>query len=384
MENKDRAAPLMEKQRIMLLKLIKEREHITQSKSTGPGICGKKEVAWENIAVEFNNMNTLLEQRSILQLKRSFEHIKRKVKQEAVNCRKNVQRTGADPLPKPPYSSEELIIASSMMGPEFNMTDNVYETFVSRPMNEAEKPTLDMDVCMEDQHHKSRAPALSSATPVCTYPSYSSSYCSHNLITSSTVPNTSPLIQSVASSVSGAACTSLSGPSTCVSPSLIQISSPSPTLPIHSPVVPPLSDPLTSPGTPVASPPPTCSFTSPVSAVTTRSKKRRFTDEYAACRQRQEDSHSMKMKFMKKAHDAEMKQYEAKMKEYEARMKEHKARMKEHEVRMKEYEIKLQVSKEKEALLKNELLVNNSFHVKETDQHSLNIALELPRFLRSQ
>lgn len=74
----ERAVPLSESQRVALLNLIKERDSIVNNKSTAPGITETKKRTWEDIATKFNCLYPDQIPRSTKQLKRSYDHVKRK------------------------------------------------------------------------------------------------------------------------------------------------------------------------------------------------------------------------------------------------------------------------------------------------------------------
>ncbi|KAK3869916.1 hypothetical protein Pcinc_024802, partial [Petrolisthes cinctipes] len=76
--NMDRTAPLSQTQRMALLNLIKERDNIVNNKSTAPGIIEAKKRTWEEIILKFNALNPDQQPRSSKQLKRSYDHVKRK------------------------------------------------------------------------------------------------------------------------------------------------------------------------------------------------------------------------------------------------------------------------------------------------------------------
>lgn len=74
----ERALPLTESQRVALLGKINERDRVINNKSTAPGITEQKKAAWEEITGQFNSMYPDQVPRSSKQLKRSYDHIKRK------------------------------------------------------------------------------------------------------------------------------------------------------------------------------------------------------------------------------------------------------------------------------------------------------------------
>ncbi|KAK4312806.1 hypothetical protein Pmani_015818 [Petrolisthes manimaculis] len=85
--------PLMQNQRMSLLNLIKENDNIVTNKSTAPGI---------------------FEVRSTKRLKRSYDHVKREVKDEDRNFKRKVKVTGAGQPPTLPKATEEIVHATDV------------------------------------------------------------------------------------------------------------------------------------------------------------------------------------------------------------------------------------------------------------------------------
>lgn len=75
--SKERVLPLTSSHRVTLLNLIKEKP-VLQNRSTAPGVAEKKSKAWQEIAATFNSMNPDQHPRTAHQLKRSYDHVKRK------------------------------------------------------------------------------------------------------------------------------------------------------------------------------------------------------------------------------------------------------------------------------------------------------------------
>ncbi|KAK3870421.1 hypothetical protein Pcinc_024346 [Petrolisthes cinctipes] len=125
----DRTAPLSQTQRMALLNLIKERDSIVNNKSTAPGIIEAKKRTWEEIVLKFNALNPDQQPRSSKQLKRSYDHVKRKVKDEDREFKKKIKVTGGGCPPTPPKAMEEIALAASMMTVDLAMGNDVFETF---------------------------------------------------------------------------------------------------------------------------------------------------------------------------------------------------------------------------------------------------------------
>ncbi|KAK3882467.1 hypothetical protein Pcinc_013174 [Petrolisthes cinctipes] len=127
----DRAAPLSQPQTMALLNLIKERVSIVHNKSTAPGILEAKKRTWEEIVLKFNALNPDHQPRSSKQLKRSYEHVKRK------EYKKKIKVTGGGCHPTPPKATEEIALAASMMTVDLAMGNDVFETFNQEPVHDS-------------------------------------------------------------------------------------------------------------------------------------------------------------------------------------------------------------------------------------------------------
>lgn len=71
-------------------------------------------------------------------------HFLFRVKQEDNELKKKLKTTGGGRPPKPPQPSEEMAIATSMMGDELAMGDGVYDTLQTHPVDEAGEPLVDV------------------------------------------------------------------------------------------------------------------------------------------------------------------------------------------------------------------------------------------------
>ncbi|KAK4321028.1 hypothetical protein Pmani_008136 [Petrolisthes manimaculis] len=131
----ERTAPLSQTQRMALLNLIKERDSIVNDKSTAPGIIEAKKRMWEEINLKFNSLYPDQQPRSTKQLKRSYDHVKRKVKDEDREFKKKIKVTGGGCPPTPPKPTEEITLAASMMTVDLAMGNNVFETFTLEPVH---------------------------------------------------------------------------------------------------------------------------------------------------------------------------------------------------------------------------------------------------------
>ncbi|KAK3880938.1 hypothetical protein Pcinc_014588 [Petrolisthes cinctipes] len=133
----ERTAPLSQTQRMALLNLIKERDSIVNNKSTAPGIIEAKKRTWEEIVLKFNALNPDQQPRSSKQLKRSYDHVKRKVKDEDREFKKKIKVTGGGCPPTPPKATEEIALAASMMTADLAMGNDVFETFNVEPVHDS-------------------------------------------------------------------------------------------------------------------------------------------------------------------------------------------------------------------------------------------------------
>ncbi|XP_050704001.1 uncharacterized protein LOC126989457 [Eriocheir sinensis] len=110
----DRAAPLSSRQRRVLVQLVEGRP-VLQDRSTSTAVQHKKNLAWDEIAKNFNAMHPDLEPRSVQQLKRSFNRIK--------------------------------LNLLSLVAPELNMGEDDFDTLAiqdGHPVDEAGTPIMDV------------------------------------------------------------------------------------------------------------------------------------------------------------------------------------------------------------------------------------------------
>ncbi|XP_064095548.1 uncharacterized protein LOC135207615 [Macrobrachium nipponense] len=140
----ERALPVADSQRLMLLNLIKEHESVINDRSTGSRTLERKRQAWQEITLKFNAMYPDQPPRSSKQVKRCFDHVKRKVKQEDAAVKKTLCRTGGGPPPDLRNHSEEFVIAASLMTEELVMDKDVLETF--HPVDETGEPIHDVKI----------------------------------------------------------------------------------------------------------------------------------------------------------------------------------------------------------------------------------------------
>ncbi|XP_064093226.1 uncharacterized protein LOC135205986 [Macrobrachium nipponense] len=144
----ERAPPVADSQRLMLLNLIKEHESVINDRSTGSRTLERKRQAWQEITLKFNAMYPDQPPRSSKQVKRCFDHVKRKVKQEDAAVKKKLCRTGGGSPPDLRNHSEEFVIAASLMTEELVMDKDVFETF--HPVDETGEPIHDVKISITE------------------------------------------------------------------------------------------------------------------------------------------------------------------------------------------------------------------------------------------
>ncbi|XP_042212771.1 myb/SANT-like DNA-binding domain-containing protein 3 isoform X2 [Homarus americanus] len=99
-----KAVPLSEKQRQDLVALIKDREATLTSKVSNPHLPEERFQAWQDITCLFNADNPGQDPRTVKQLKRCWEHIKRKAKKVKAS---NKQETMKMDDGTPPQEEDE-------------------------------------------------------------------------------------------------------------------------------------------------------------------------------------------------------------------------------------------------------------------------------------
>ncbi|KAK3871341.1 hypothetical protein Pcinc_023506 [Petrolisthes cinctipes] len=122
--SQQKALPLTQQQLEQLVLLIKDREETVSSVSPYPKVIVKD---WKEIAGLFNASNPEQDQRTAKQLKRSWEHIRRKVKADNIAYMKLRRGTLRGPTPSPPNYPQYLEIARSMMTRELIMQEKAME-----------------------------------------------------------------------------------------------------------------------------------------------------------------------------------------------------------------------------------------------------------------
>ncbi|XP_050704114.1 uncharacterized protein LOC126989585 [Eriocheir sinensis] len=201
----DRAAPLSSRQRRVLVQLVEERP-VLQDRSTSTAVQHKKNLAWDEIAKNFNAMHPDLEPRSVQQLKRSFNRIKLNVKKEERAYKLKVKRTGGAPPPSPPKFTEEHETVASMISGELNMGEDVFDTLAiqdGHPVDEAGTPIMDVTFTVSGKLPPTEVPSATSAAECAEAPappSASTSFQPEASSSASTAPSLTTFTCNVASS----------------------------------------------------------------------------------------------------------------------------------------------------------------------------------------
>ncbi|KAK8386712.1 hypothetical protein O3P69_017876 [Scylla paramamosain] len=139
-----RTLPLVGKQRPQLLALIQEREAILTSKASNPHFPLMRAKAWAEITAKFNIYNPGHEPRTIKQLRKSWDHIKRKMKADDLTHSKKVCKTGGGaPSPQPKFSEDEKM-ARALMSQDLAMPSQAKEFGQFPPLDEEGNPVLDV------------------------------------------------------------------------------------------------------------------------------------------------------------------------------------------------------------------------------------------------
>ncbi|KAK3888139.1 hypothetical protein Pcinc_007784 [Petrolisthes cinctipes] len=108
------APPLTQQQQEQLVSLVEDRGEMLTSQAMNPKLLVPKALCWESIAQLFNASNPEQDPRSAKQLKRCWEHMKRKMKADNATYIKG-KKNPKLPSRLPVYS-QDLDMAKSMMG----------------------------------------------------------------------------------------------------------------------------------------------------------------------------------------------------------------------------------------------------------------------------
>ena len=125
MEEK-RISPMSTIDKELLRELLKPHLEIIESKASGMSMVVKKNKVWSNIMTNFNTTATSGE-RSLKQLKKSWENMKTLAKKSnAVNKRERY-RTGGGTLPSSSNVTDELEKVLDVVGPSLDPLPNAYD-----------------------------------------------------------------------------------------------------------------------------------------------------------------------------------------------------------------------------------------------------------------
>lgn len=173
----ERSSPLTESQQECLVALIRDKKDVVLCKSQEPKILNLKKRVWKEVAENFNSLNPGQKPRKPNQLKRSLDHIKRRVKEEQSKYRRRVLANEGGLPPDPPKFTEAMMSAMEIMGQELSINDI---SFVSATMPNANKDGPTHMATTELEPESSSTPAVNTTDAV---PSNSAS-------TSPVVPST--------------------------------------------------------------------------------------------------------------------------------------------------------------------------------------------------
>ena len=110
MEEKEKKPRFSEKEIEVLVQNIKEKSEILNSKFTDVVSNGKKKESWRNIADAVNSVSFTT--RTIEELKKKWDDIKRGTKKRASAIKKDGTKTGGGVLEIPPLTSMEEDVVS--------------------------------------------------------------------------------------------------------------------------------------------------------------------------------------------------------------------------------------------------------------------------------
>ncbi|XP_042886735.1 myb/SANT-like DNA-binding domain-containing protein 3 isoform X2 [Penaeus japonicus] len=135
----ERTTPLTECQQECLVALVSERRDVLQCRSQGSRHLVKKKQAWEEVTTNFNAMNPGIKPRDIGQLKRAWNHVKRRVKDENSKNHHSVCATVGGPPSDPPKYTAAMTQAMQMMGQVLAMNSN-HDDSMAMPQEEEDDP----------------------------------------------------------------------------------------------------------------------------------------------------------------------------------------------------------------------------------------------------
>ncbi|KAK8387362.1 hypothetical protein O3P69_018147 [Scylla paramamosain] len=142
---------LVGNQKSQLLALIQEREAILTSKASNPHLPGMRAKAWSENTAKFNVCDAGHEPRTTKQRKRSWDHIKRKIKTNDLAHRKKVCKTGGGAPPPQPKFSDEEEMARVLMSQDLAMPSQAKELGQLHPLEQQGNLGLDVFINYEGQ-----------------------------------------------------------------------------------------------------------------------------------------------------------------------------------------------------------------------------------------
>ncbi|XP_069108814.1 myb/SANT-like DNA-binding domain-containing protein 4 [Argopecten irradians] len=139
-EKKVRSANWTEREKVVLMESVRERESVLMGKLTGSGGCGSvsskyKDKLWEEVAASVNAVG--IEVRTVLQVKKQYDNIKQRAKGKVDELKR--PKTGGGPGGAQPTPSESIFIESHDTRPNvvglaasIDTEDNDLETTINK------------------------------------------------------------------------------------------------------------------------------------------------------------------------------------------------------------------------------------------------------------
>ncbi|XP_042856826.1 myb/SANT-like DNA-binding domain-containing protein 3 [Penaeus japonicus] len=124
---------LTQDQLLELVILIKEREGILFCKKSDPRLPSQKNKCWQEICDSFNASNPEQNPRSVKQVKRTWEYIRRRVKEKESAHLQERRATGGGPPPTQGFSAPHMEIARSMLCKDLALGNTAVEFGSSEP-----------------------------------------------------------------------------------------------------------------------------------------------------------------------------------------------------------------------------------------------------------
>ncbi|XP_042886360.1 uncharacterized protein LOC122262431 [Penaeus japonicus] len=151
MEHAKRTTPLSEEQRMALVDLVVARESVIQDRDHHIGNVDKKKKAWHEIKTSFNAMFPDQEPRTLLQLKRAWNHVKSRIKIQHMTFKRQCRETGGGPPPEAPKMlPDSYAAAASIMEKELSLGDRAYDSMALHPVDDKGQELLHTTIDFTD------------------------------------------------------------------------------------------------------------------------------------------------------------------------------------------------------------------------------------------